>query len=51
MCKADKLIIVGAYGHSNGGAWMDVMADKHVGQSPEGMVACREMLEHFLSAR
>ena len=30
---------------------MDVVDDMHAGQSRGGLVACREMSEHFLSSR
>ena len=39
--------------HSYGGfgRGMEVVVYKHAGQSQGGVVACREMLEHFKSAR
>ena len=33
------------------GAGMEVVAGKPAGQSQEGLVACREMSEHFQIAR
>ena len=30
---------------------MELVVGKHAGQSLEGMVACREMLDHLSSAR
>ena len=30
---------------------MGMLVDKHTRQSQEGLVVCREMLEHFPSAR
>ena len=33
------------------GAGMDVVVGRHAGQSQGGLVACREMPEHFPSAR
>ena len=33
------------------GAGMEMVVDKHAGQSLEVLVACREMPEHFLSVR
>ena len=33
------------------GAWIEVLIGKHEGQSQVGLVICREMPEHFPSAR
>ena len=30
---------------------VEVVVSKHAGQSQDGMVACREIPEHFLSVR
>ena len=45
------MVVVGHSYGGLGGAGMELVVAKHARESQEGLVACREMPEHFQSAR
>ena len=50
----DKLVIVGAWLKlviAMVGAGVEVVVGRHAGHSQEGLGACQQLPEHFLSAR